>query len=260
MSLEPVQRRTGRRPFAVSRPTATRTVAALVAAAMLLGACGGSGAGQDDFEEIPGIGATRVDVPRPTTQDGRSCTVALRPGESVAQRAAALRRIGLFADRAPLSDAALGAEIEAAITEAWGDQTPDEPLLELFVAEQDSARVWWRDLEADVGPDNGVYTSTLEEWAAISAGTFTPSAIEETWQSDAGPVKVAFDLGGTAHVLEPEYLEDWIDPRIATPINELIAPSGRQLAFFKAFDQTAFVMALTKDERDALEDRGWCFE
>ena len=56
------------------------------------------------------------------------------------------------------------------------------------------------------------------------------------------------------------YLEDWIDPRIATPINELIAPSGRQLAFFKAFDQTAFVMALTKDERDALEDRGWCFE
>jgi len=186
--------------------------------------------------------------------------VALRPGESVAQRAAALRRIGLFADRAALSDAALGAEIEAAITEEWGDQAPDEPLLELFVAEQDSTRAWWRDLEADVGPGNDVYTSTLEEWAAISAGAFAPSAIEETWRSDAGPVKVAFEMGGTAHVLGPEYLEDWIDPRIATPLNELIAPSGRELAFFKAFDQTAFVMALTKDERDALEDRGWCFE
>jgi hypothetical protein len=237
-----------------------RMMAALISAAMLLGACGGSGAGQDDFVEIPGLGATRVDVPRPTTEEGKSCTVALRPDESVGQRVAALRRIGLFAEQAALSDAALGAEIEAAITAHWGVQISDEPLLELFVAEQDTTRVWWRDLEADVGGGNRVYTSTLEEWAAISVGAFAPSAIAETWQSDAGPVEVTFETGGAGHVLEPEYLEDWIDPRIATPINDLIAPSGRQFAFFKAFDQTAFVMALTEDERDALEDRGWCFE
>ncbi len=260
MSPQPGQAGTSGRPFHVGRPMTKGMMAALMAAAMLLGACGGSGAGPDDVVEFPGLGATRVDVPRPATEDGGACTVALRPDESVTQRAAALRRIGLFADRAALSDAALGAEIETAIADAWGDQVPDEPLLELLVAEQDVTRVWWRDLEADVGPGNGVYKSTLEEWAAISAGAFAPTAIEETWQSDAGPVKVAFEMGGTAHVLEPEYLEDWIDPRIATPINGLVAPSGRQLAFFKAFDQTAFVMALTKDERDALLDRGWCFE
>lgn len=44
------------------------------------------------------------------------------------------------------------------------------------------------------------------------------------------------------------------------PINELIASSGRQFVIFKAFDQSAYVMALTEVERAALEDRGWCFE
>jgi hypothetical protein len=29
---------------------------------------------------------------------------------------------------------------------------------------------------------------------------------------------------------------------------------------YKAFDQTAVVMALTDAERGALEGRGWCFE
>ena len=210
--------------------------------------------------EIPGLGATRIDVPRPSSESV-PCTVALRPGESIADRVAALRGIGLFADRAALSDEALGAEIEAAIEKAWGDQiAADDPLLELFVADQDATRVWWRDLEADVAMENDVYPSTLEEWAAISAGAFTPTDIDEAWESEAGPVKVRFEMGGATHELTPEHLEDWIDPRIATPINELIANSGRQFAFFKAFDQTAFVMALTETERAALKGRGWCFD
>ena len=31
------------------------------------------------------------------------------------------------------------------------------------------------------------------------------------------------------------------------------------LALVQAFDQTAYLMALTADERAALEARGWCF-
>ena len=58
----------------------------------------------------------------------------------------------------------------------------------------------------------------------------------------------------------PEYLEDWIDPRIITPINESIAASGRQFTLVQPFDQTAFVLALDDQERAALEGRGWCFE
>ena len=91
-------------------------------------------------------------------------------------------------------------------------------------------------------------------------GAFAPSNIQESWTSDGGPVAVRFELAGAVHLLEPAYLEDWIDPRIATPINALIAASGRQFMFVKAFDQSAFVMALTTEERLALESRGWCFE
>jgi hypothetical protein len=236
-----------------------RMAAGATLAALLLSACAGPAADPDHFVEVPGIGSTRIDVPRPTTK-GDECAVALPQGESVAVRAAAFRGIGLFADRSALSDAALAKEIEAGIQEVWGSMEPDEPLLDLFVAEQDATRVWWHDLEADVADGGDSYVATLQEWAAISVGTFAPSSIEETWESEAGPVKVRFDLGGAGHELAPEHLEDWIDPRIVGPINELIAPSGRQFTFFDAFDQTAFLMALTKEERDALEDRGWCFD
>lgn len=71
---------------------------------------------------------------------------------------------------------------------------------------------------------------------------------------------MTFALQEVSHSLQPEYLEDWIDPRIAVPINGIIAPSGRQFSLFRAFDQTAFVMALTEQERGALQARGWCFE
>ena len=231
-----------------------------ILAAVLLAACGSSAPTGDDFIEIPDLGSTRIDVPRPTSDDV-ACGMAFPAGESVAERAAALRRIGFFTELADLSDADLGVVLEQSIAEEWGDSLdPDDSLHELFVAERDLSRAWWRDLEADVFDGNGVYAAVLREWAAISAGTFEPTAIEETWESETGPARVSFELDGDRHVLEPEYLEDWIDPRIVTRVNELIAPSGRRFTFVTAFDQTAFVLALTADERTALEDRGWCFE
>ena len=85
------------------------------------------------------------------------------------------------------------------------------------------------------------------------SGAFTPDAIEETWDGDGGPVTVAFAQGGAAQTLHPAYLEDWIDPRILAPINGLIAEPGDGSSSYRAFDQTAFVMALTETERAALE-------
>ena len=55
---------------------------------------------------------------------------------------------------------------------------------------------------------------------------------------------VRFTLDGGDVELAPKYLEDWIDPRIITAINERIAASGRQFTLVKAFDQTAFLLAL----------------
>ena len=71
---------------------------------------------------------------------------------------------------------------------------------------------------------------------------------------------ISFVLGGQPHEITAGYFEDWIDPGILVPINELIASSGRQFELYTSFDQTALVMALTEPERLALESRGWCFE
>jgi hypothetical protein len=53
--------------------------------------------------------------------------------------------------------------------------------------------------------------------------------------------------------------QDWIDPEILVDLNVAMG-EGRRFESYKAFDQTAFVMALTDSERVSLEARGWCFE
>lgn len=238
----------------------------VTAAILALTGCASQGGdlGSGHFEDIPGIGATRVDVPRPTGPASAACDDDPLPPETddtVAERVAALRAIGLFADRVSSSDADLASEVEAGMAETFGaaeDVPPD--ILDLAVVEQDRARVWWRDLEADVVDGNDVYVQTLGEWADISAGAFAPSDVVESWDGSEGPVRVEFAHGGATHELLPAYLEDWIDPGILVRINEVIAGSGRRFDMYKAFDQTALVMALTDAERRALEARGWCFE
>jgi hypothetical protein len=231
---------------------------------VLVGCGGGAEADPDDFLEVPGIGETRVDVPRPTGAASAACDGGPMPpasDETISERVAALRAVGLFADRADTTDEDLVAEVEAGIVDVWGDAIgPDHRMADLFVADQDQQRVWWRDLEADVIDGNDVYVVTLKEWAAISQGAFAPDGIEEAWASDEGPVTLTFTLGGEPHEIAAAYLEDWIDPGVLVSINELIASSGRRFELYKAFDQTAFVMALTDAERGALEARGWCFE
>ena len=223
------------------------------------GAAPPTAAPSGQFIELPGIGSTRVDVPRPTS--GGACTVALPEGETIGQRVAALREIGLFADRPDQSNEDVISDVDARLEETFGGTlTADDPYLDLIVASMDVSRVWWGDLEADVGAENQVYAATLEEWAAISEGAFDPQAIEERWASGSGPVTISYAVDGQAVELAPDYLEDWIDPRILTSVNEQIADSGRQFELFQAFDQSAFVMALTGSERTALVARGWCFE
>ena len=228
------------------------------------GCTGGPNQESDDFAEIPGIGATRIDVPRPTGGASAPCDADPFPpasDETIEDRVAALRAIGLFADRAGADDATLASEVEAGITEFWGDALePDDPQMDLIVAEQDDQRVWWRDLEADVIDGNDVYVTTLEEIGAVSVGAFEPEDISETWTSDEGPVTITFATDGQPHEISAAYFDDFIDPGILAPINALIASAGRRFEIYKAFDQSALVMALTDAERTGLEARGWCFE
>jgi hypothetical protein len=240
-------------------------VALLVTAAGCAAPSSSRAPASDDFAEVPGLGSTRVDVPRPSGSVAATCEPLLArgpaDGETTIERVADLRQIGFFAGRTE-TDEQLAATIdEQSMAEFGAPPDPDNPISELVVAGVDDERVWWGDLEADVDPTNKVYETTLEDWAAISAGAFAPTGIEETWASPTGPVTVSFLLGGKRETLNPAYLEDWIDPTILTRINVLIASSGRQFELYRAFDQTLFLTALTATEKRALErDRGWCFE
>lgn len=234
-----------------------------IALSSLVVACGSA---TDEMVEIPGLGATRIDVPRPTGSSSAQCDDDPLPpagGSTVAERVLALRALGLFADRASLDDDALVAEVVSGISEAWGEIDGDEDLellLDLIVAEQDRARVWWRDLEADVADGNDVYVATIEELAAISVGALQVEGVEERWDAPDQAPTITLTIGGDARAIRPAWIEDWIDPAILVDLNAVIAPSGRRFELYRAFDQTAFVMALTDDERGAFESRGWCFE
>lgn len=240
-----------------------RAGVALGLVASMLAGCGGAPADRE-FVDVPGLGAARIDVPRPSGAASATCDGDPLPpatDETTAERVAALRAIGLFAEESDVPDAELASEIDDAIEERWGtDLAPDDPMRDLAVAEQDLERVLWIDLEADVVGENQVYVTTLADVAAISVGAFEPSDVVESWAGESGPISVTFELGGTRHELRPAYIDDWIDPTILVPINALIAPTGRRFELYKAFDQTAYVMALTDAERRALEGRGWCFE
>lgn len=238
-------------------------LAAVLAAAGVVQACG-STSPSGGFVEIPGIGPTRVDVPRPASGSAAPCDADPLPEvgtASLEDRVAALRDIGFFAGYADETDAEVAQAVEAELAELWGEGLPvDDPIIELAVAEVDRERVWWRDLEADVVEENQVYVETLSAWREISVGAFEPVDIEEAWDGPSGPVTVGFTQAGTTHELSPAYLEDWIDPMILDGVNTALGDSDRRFHLYKAFDQSAYVVALTDAERQALEARGWCFE
>lgn len=221
----------------------------------------------DDMVEIPGLGTTRIDVPRPTGPSSAACDGDPLPsavGSTVIERVIELRGLGLFADSASLADDALAAKVQTGISESWGDTDTNDaalqPLLDLIVAEQDNERVWWRDLEADVGDGNDVYVATIRELAAISVGALQVDGVEERWDAPDQAPTIRLTVDGEVREISPAWIEDWIDPSILADLNESMVASGRRFELYKAFDQTAFVMALTDDERRALEARGWCFE
>jgi hypothetical protein len=241
--------------------------AAFAVLPVVLAACsvlGPTADGSGDFAEVPGIGVTRVDVPRPTGMASAPCDEDPLPPVSdatIGTRVVDLRRLGLFAGRTDTSDELLIEDVTRALADRWGDPADvPAPLLDLAIAEQDRGRVWWRDLEADVVEGNNAYVQTLREWSEISVEAFRPTDISETWAADSAPATVSYQLDGETKTLSPAYFEDWIDPGILVPINESIEASGRRFELYKAFDQTALVMALTDQERRAFEGRGWCFE
>lgn len=108
-------------------------------------------------------------------------------------------------------------------SETWGEPfDPANPWKDAMLLALDEESTWQGDTERDVCEENQVYVKVLPEWAAISDGTFHPTDIEETWESDEGPVTVSFNHGGRRHTVYPKYLDDWMDIGILDQINSIV--------------------------------------
>lgn len=170
------------------------------------------------------------------------------------------RSLGFFAEYAALSDEQLATHLTQAAMERHGVIDPADQLADLMLLSLDEQRVWWDDTEADVCAENKVYVDTLAGWSKISRGAFKPENIRETWDHESGPIHVEFEHQGKKITLHPSFQDDYIDLNILQSINKIVADTGIQFRVHAIFDQTAFIVALTQDEKRKLEkDRGWKF-
>ena len=172
------------------------------------------------------------------------------------------RQLGFFAAWANKDDEDVAGALYDLHERQWGAGFSDERwLADLELLRWDAARVWWNDTEADVGPGNDIYVETLKEWMAISRSVFRPTRVKESWEGDAGPIDVSFQLGRAKHVVRPRFMDDYIDVEgLLRAVNPLIASSGVAFCMYEPFDQTAFVVALTAAEFAVHRDeRHWRF-
>lgn len=131
---------------------------------------------------------------------------------------------------------------------------------ELALLGYDRDRAWFSDIELDVAEGNDIYVDTFAEWARISRGAFKPSDVRERWHGEDGPVTISFTLDGRKRTIEAAPQGDFLDLCVLPAINELI--DRRRFELYRpdaALGQVAFIVALTAEEKRALEDHGWTF-
>jgi len=171
------------------------------------------------------------------------------------------RALGFFLDKENISDEKLAEIINGEHLALFGeDIDPHGPFSDLLLLSYDKKRVWWEDTEADVLNGNNVYIDFINDLSRISKGEFSPSEITETWETDEGPVYVQFLLDGERISINPKYIYDYIDVEIISDINKLLPSDKAKFEMYKPFDQTAFILMLSKNKKSHLQKkRGWVF-
>lgn len=173
------------------------------------------------------------------------------------------RAMGFFMQYENLSDEDLSRLVKSLVVQEWDSPFPpramkDAQAADMFLLTTDRTRVWQGDIERIYRGANA-YVETLKEWSAISRGTFTPEAITETWEGDAGPVILEFTAGGKRYRFTHSG-GDMIDMAILTLINRIISPSGSAFAACDNLGMPGFILVLTQPEKARLiTERKWRF-
>ena len=141
------------------------------------------------------------------------------------------------------------------------DYEPEKIKDDHKLAVQDTKKFLDIDLEADVCAQNKVYTSLLEDFAKASDGHFSPTNIEEIWESEEGPIQLNFQSNGSDVTFEPEYMDDWIDGRVFDVINnEMKKVTDEKFCLCYGpneewFGQNAIYVRLSESEKQLLEKK-----
>lgn len=253
-----------------------KTHPAVVAAlgAGILWGCEGSDAPEGPPPPPAAPGTTAPAAPAsastaPAASAPAPVSVAPPTGDWMAESVRYFRGSGFFADLTGKSDVDALADVRRRLGATVVD--PKDPLADQRLLFADTARVWWRGIDAEPMPKNRTYERTLREWTAISRGALAPADVKETWdydEEDEGGIRklkveridVSFTHQGQKHSLRPRYLADRLDVDALLKLNDVIAASGYRFEPVASSDDTAFVVALTAEEKSRLvRERGWRF-
>lgn len=139
----------------------------------------------------------------------------------------------------------------------------NDDLVDIWIAHEDETRVWYGDMEVGADPESDDYVEALTRWGRISRGVFEPREIRETWDpidEHLYRLKISFRWNGAAHSIEIETVAEWINLAALDAVNQLIREAGIQFHVYLSFDQGSYIVALTTQEKAALETkRGWKF-
>ena len=175
-----------------------------------------------------------------------------------------LRQAGLFEDYKSLSDDSLTQRLSSIATEQqlWEefdayDSLLEEDYINLKIAQLDSKRVWWHDLEADVLNGNMVYVSTVKEFVELSGGYLRAEQIREEWETDNGPIRISFQDGDTLRTFPLKSYDDWYDEDFFNYMEKFMTANGSPYNFYVYIGtgQDAFVIRLNKAEKEMVEQK-----
>lgn len=187
---------------------------------------------------------------------------AMKPSERYMDAAHFYRNMGFFEKDKALNDIQFDTKFGDAYRSSYasadwnpfdGSEYYDE-YADLYVLQKDEDRVWSENPDADVSKGNAMYVKMLEQWSHISRGAFKPTDIKETWENEKGPVTVSFTLNGEKKELHAEYASGYLDFSMIQELNEMIRATGYEFAIVMNYDDEAFLLVLTADEKKKMKE------
>jgi hypothetical protein len=129
--------------------------------------------------------------------------------------------------------------------------------LELVYAEPTN-NIYWFDTECIGGA--GSYVNILKKLSEITGGIFQPTDISDIVDGERKQAGVSFVYKGQKYSFVLKLNDDWADISLLPKLNQVLRGASKQFYLYKQFDQTAFVVFISPEQKRRLEEeKEWEF-